>query len=63
VGGELPVGFALGGGGEGLFAGEITEFELGVVVAVADDVGVVGVSAADMPTYSDAQVVRGVTTT
>ena len=38
---QLPVGIALGGGGEGLFAGEVTEFELGVVVAVAHDVGVV----------------------
>ena len=42
---QLPGGIALGGGGEGLFAGEVTEFELGVVVAVAHDVGVVAVAA------------------
>ena len=46
VGGELSVGVSGGGGGEGLLAGEVAECELGVVVAVAHDVGMVGVAAA-----------------
>ena len=53
---QLPGGIALGGGGEGLFAGEVAEFELGVVVAVAHDVGVVAVAA---PGHADVQRRRG----
>ena len=56
VGRQLPVGVASGGGGEGLFGCEVAEFELGVVVAVAHDVGVVGFTASG---HADVQRRRG----
>ena len=43
---QLAGGIPLRSRGEGLFAGEVTELELGVVVAVAHDVGVVAVRTA-----------------
>ena len=43
---QLSGGMPLGGGGKSLFSGEVAEFELGVVVAVAHDAGVVAVATA-----------------
>ena len=43
---QLSGGIPLGGRGEGLFAGQVSELELGVVVAVAHDVSMVGVATA-----------------
>ena len=45
VRGQLAVGFTQDGRGEDLSTGEVAELELGVVVAVAHDVGVVGVAS------------------